>query len=126
MKVFVLYFKNFPACPLFRMSDRSESTSQNEEYLAKYLDDAKSKVQEKCQSLAALVLDHFFVIPGLHIPNKAYLQGLYQLVREKGGLVIADEVQTGLGRIGEHMWGFQNFDIVPDIVTVQPQPLFTF
>ena len=32
--------------------------------------------------------------------------------------MIADEVQTGLGRTGNHMWGFQNYDVVPDIVTI--------
>ncbi|CAA9305735.1 MAG: hypothetical protein AVDCRST_MAG89-784, partial [uncultured Gemmatimonadetes bacterium] len=34
------------------------------------------------------------------------------------GLCIADEVQTGFGRTGEHYWGFQNFGVVPDIVTM--------
>ncbi len=39
-------------------------------------------------------------------------------MREHGGLCIADEVQTGFGRTGEHYWGFQNFGVVPDIVTM--------
>ena len=42
----------------------------------------------------------------------------FRIVRKHGGLVIADEVQTGVGRTGNHMWGFQNFDVVPDIVTI--------
>ena len=42
----------------------------------------------------------------------------YRIVRKHGGLIIADEVQTGLGRTGSHMWGFQHFDVVPDIVTI--------
>ena len=33
-------------------------------------------------------------------------------------LIIFDETQTGLGRTGDHFWGFQNFgNIVPDILT---------
>ena len=32
--------------------------------------------------------------------------------------MIADEVQSGLGRTGEAYWGFQTFDVVPDIITV--------
>jgi alanine-glyoxylate transaminase/(R)-3-amino-2-methylpropionate-pyruvate transaminase len=49
-------------------------------------------------------------------PN--YLGLAYELTRRHGGLCIADEVQTGFGRTGHHFWGFQNFDVIPDIVTV--------
>lgn len=49
-------------------------------------------------------------------PN--YLKEAYRIVREHGGLCISDEVQTGFGRTGEHYWGFQNFDVVPDIMTM--------
>jgi len=41
-----------------------------------------------------------------------------QMVREAGGLCIADEVQTGFGRTGSAYWGFQNQGVVPDIVTM--------
>jgi alanine-glyoxylate transaminase/(R)-3-amino-2-methylpropionate-pyruvate transaminase len=49
-------------------------------------------------------------------PN--YLKEAYAVIREAGGLCIADEVQTGFGRTGTHFWGFQNFDVVPDFVTM--------
>jgi alanine-glyoxylate transaminase/(R)-3-amino-2-methylpropionate-pyruvate transaminase len=49
-------------------------------------------------------------------PN--YLREAYAVIREHGGLCIADEVQTGFGRTGDHYWGFQNFDVVPDFVTM--------
>jgi alanine-glyoxylate transaminase/(R)-3-amino-2-methylpropionate-pyruvate transaminase len=49
-------------------------------------------------------------------PN--YFREAYAIVREHGGLCIADEVQTGFGRTGDHYWGFQNYDVVPDIVTM--------
>lgn len=38
------------------------------------------------------------------------------MVRETGGLCIADEVQTGLGRVGSHFWSFQAQDVTPDIL----------
>ncbi|KAG9354131.1 hypothetical protein JZ751_012255 [Albula glossodonta] len=38
---------------------------------------------------------------------KNYLKETYKLVRERGGVCIADEVQTGFGRTGSHFWGFQ-------------------
>ncbi|MCI4387013.1 hypothetical protein PGIGA_G00069240 [Pangasianodon gigas] len=49
---------------------------------------------------------------------KNFLKEAYKLVREKGGICIADEVQTGFGRTGSHFWGFQAHDVVPDIVTM--------
>lgn len=49
-------------------------------------------------------------------PN--YLREAYAAARAAGGLCIADEVQTGFGRTGAQYWGFQNFDVVPDIVTM--------
>ena len=39
-------------------------------------------------------------------------------VREAGGLVIVDEVQTGFGRVGNHMWAHGPQGVVPDIVTL--------
>uniref|UniRef100_A0A668V745 Alanine--glyoxylate aminotransferase 2, mitochondrial n=2 Tax=Oreochromis aureus TaxID=47969 RepID=A0A668V745_OREAU len=41
---------------------------------------------------------------------KNYLKEAYKLVRQRGGICIADEVQTGFGRTGSHFWGFQGHD----------------
>jgi alanine-glyoxylate transaminase/(R)-3-amino-2-methylpropionate-pyruvate transaminase len=43
---------------------------------------------------------------------------VYEIVRKYGGLCIADEVQTGFGRTGAHYWGFENWGVTPDIVTM--------
>lgn len=47
-----------------------------------------------------------------------YLQAVYRHVRAAGGLCIADEVQTGCGRVGTHFWAFETQGVVPDIVTI--------
>jgi ethanolamine-phosphate phospho-lyase len=51
---------------------------------------------------------------------EGYLKSVYGEVRAAGGIIIADEVQTGFGRMGTHFWGFQTFNdgIIPDIVTL--------
>ncbi|XP_058829546.1 alanine--glyoxylate aminotransferase 2, mitochondrial isoform X2 [Topomyia yanbarensis] len=49
---------------------------------------------------------------------KGYIKRAAELVRANGGLFIADEVQSGFGRTGEHYWSFEDHDIVPDIVTM--------
>ncbi|MEV0143356.1 MULTISPECIES: aminotransferase class III-fold pyridoxal phosphate-dependent enzyme [unclassified Nonomuraea] len=47
-----------------------------------------------------------------------YLRAAFELVREAGGVCVADEVQVGLGRVGRHFWGFETQGVVPDIVTL--------
>ncbi len=47
-----------------------------------------------------------------------YLRLAYRAVRDAGGVCIADEVQCGFARTGRHFWGFQNFGVEPDIVTL--------
>jgi len=43
---------------------------------------------------------------------------VYRAVRASGGVCIADEVQTGYGRIGSHFWGFEAYGVAPDIVVL--------
>lgn len=47
-----------------------------------------------------------------------YLAEVYRLVRAAGGVCMADEVQTGLGRIGTHFWAFEAHGVLPDIVVL--------
>jgi 4-aminobutyrate aminotransferase-like enzyme/Ser/Thr protein kinase RdoA (MazF antagonist) len=47
-----------------------------------------------------------------------YLAEAYRLVRAAGGVCIADEVQTGFGRLGTHLWGFETQGVVPDVVVL--------
>merc|ERR1719378_1340139 len=76
------------------------------------------EVEASGKKIAAFISEPCFVIPGVFTPPRSYYKHVYKTVRKHGGLVIADEVQTGLGRTGNHMWGFMNFDVVPDIVTI--------
>jgi acetylornithine/succinyldiaminopimelate/putrescine aminotransferase len=54
---------------------------------------------------------------GVRFPSDDFYQHAQQLCRDTGTLLICDEVQTGLGRTGR-WWGFQQFDLEPDIITV--------
>ncbi|ROM59376.1 aminotransferase [Pseudomonas rhodesiae] len=54
---------------------------------------------------------------GISLPP-GYLQQVYGLVRAQGGVCIADEVQVGYGRMGRFFWGFEEQDVVPDIITM--------
>jgi alanine-glyoxylate transaminase/(R)-3-amino-2-methylpropionate-pyruvate transaminase len=68
--------------------------------------------------LAAFIAEPIQGVGGATHGAPNYLREAYAAAREHGALCISDEVQTGLGRTGEHYWGFQNFGVVPDIVTM--------
>jgi 4-aminobutyrate aminotransferase-like enzyme/Ser/Thr protein kinase RdoA (MazF antagonist)/murein DD-endopeptidase MepM/ murein hydrolase activator NlpD len=67
---------------------------------------------------AAFICESALSCGGQIILPPGYLSNAYQHVRKAGGLCIADEVQVGFGRLGEHFWGFQQQGVVPDIVTM--------
>ncbi|WP_456426156.1 aspartate aminotransferase family protein [Rhodocaloribacter sp.] len=68
--------------------------------------------------IAAFIAEPIQGVGGVTHGAPNYLREAYAVVREHGGLCIADEVQTGFGRTGAHYWGFQNFDVVPDMVVM--------
>ena len=68
--------------------------------------------------IAAFIAEPIQGVGGTTLGAPNYLGEAYAVAREHGGLCIADEVQTGFGRTGRHFWGFENWDVVPDIVTM--------
>jgi len=68
--------------------------------------------------VAAFIAEPIQGVGGVTYGASNYLREAYGAVREVGGLCIADEVQTGFGRTGEHYWGFQNYGVTPDFVTM--------
>ena len=49
---------------------------------------------------------------------KGYLKDIYPAIRKQGGVCISDEVQTGFGRLGNCFWGYQEQEVIPDIVVL--------
>ncbi|MEO8635572.1 MAG: aminotransferase class III-fold pyridoxal phosphate-dependent enzyme [Gemmatimonadales bacterium] len=70
------------------------------------------------QGPAAFIAESISGCGGQVIYPDGYLKEAARLVRAAGGLVILDEVQTGFGRVGSHMWAHELQDVVPDIVTL--------
>jgi 4-aminobutyrate aminotransferase-like enzyme len=54
---------------------------------------------------------------GVMLPD-GYLAGVYERVRARGGVCIADEVQVGYGRMGHYFWGTEQQGVIPDVITV--------
>lgn len=57
-------------------------------------------------------------VGGVVVFPDGYLKEAYRIVREHGGVCIADEVQAGFGRTGKAYWGFETQGVIPDIVTM--------
>jgi alanine-glyoxylate transaminase / (R)-3-amino-2-methylpropionate-pyruvate transaminase len=57
-------------------------------------------------------------VGGAVTPPPEYFRIVYDIVHKYGGLCIADEVQTGFGRTGTKFWGFENWGVTPDLVTM--------
>ena len=69
-------------------------------------------------AIAAFIAEPIQGVGGVTRGAPNYFREAYAIAREYGGVCIADEVQTGFGRTGEHYWGFQNYGVTPDIVTM--------
>jgi 4-aminobutyrate aminotransferase-like enzyme len=68
--------------------------------------------------LAATFLDTGFTSDGVLTPPAAELESVAAATRAAGGLFVADEVQVGHGRTGEHLWSFASLGLTPDVVTL--------
>ena len=73
---------------------------------------------ETSGEIACFIAEPIQGVGGTTLPPPEYFGIVYDIVRQHGGLCIADEVQTGFGRTGDHYWGFENWGVVPDMVTM--------
>jgi len=98
---------------------RSQFTGTPEEIASKSADDILGIIRYSTPGkIAAFIAEPIQGVGGATHGARNYLSEAYRITREHGGLCIADEVQTGFGRTGDHYWGFENFDVVPDFVTM--------
>ena len=81
-------------------------------------DRAIAALQAKGLGVAMLLVDSAFTAHGITAAPAGYFAAIAAKVREAGGLVVGDEVQSGFGRMGEAFWGFARHGVVPDMVTL--------
>ncbi|UOA28952.1 aminotransferase class III-fold pyridoxal phosphate-dependent enzyme [Pseudosulfitobacter sp. DSM 107133] len=67
---------------------------------------------------AALLICPYFLNEGFPDNADGWLKPVAEVVRKAGGLLICDEVQSGFGRTGTHMWAHQKMGVVPDVMTL--------
>ena len=89
---------------------------------ARYAEDADRAIgalQQAGLGVAAFMVDPGFCSNGILDAPDGYLAAVVEKTRSAGGLFIADEVQSGFGRMASHMWGYQALGVAEaDIVTL--------
>jgi 4-aminobutyrate aminotransferase-like enzyme len=101
----------------YRGSFRRDDVDRAQKF-ADLVDPAIVSLQQKGRGVAGFIAETFPSVGGQIIPPKGYLAAVYAKVRAAGGVCIADEVQTGLGRLGDYYFGFEHQEAVPDIVVM--------
>jgi predicted acetylornithine/succinylornithine family transaminase/N-acetyl-ornithine/N-acetyl-lysine deacetylase len=67
------------------------------------------------EETAAVIIELVQGEGGVHVADEAYITGLAQLCRERGALLIVDEIQTGFGRTGS-LFACTQYNLQPDIL----------
>jgi 4-aminobutyrate aminotransferase-like enzyme/Ser/Thr protein kinase RdoA (MazF antagonist) len=106
-----------PMPDVFRGQYRAGDPDAGAKY-AQYVKQSIGLLQEQGRGLSGFIAESLPSVGGQVVLPDGYLANVYRYVREAGGLCIADEVQTGFGRVGSHMWGFEMQNVAPDIVVL--------
>ena len=101
----------------YRGSFRRDDPQRAQKF-ADLVDPAIAALHDRGHGIAGFIAETFPSVGGQIIPPAGYLPAVYEKIRAAGGLCIADEVQTGLGRLGEHYFGFEHQGASPDIVVM--------
>jgi 4-aminobutyrate aminotransferase-like enzyme len=106
-----------PLPDVYRGLHRSDDPLAADKY-AHYVVDVIDRLRERRVGLAGFIAESLPSVGGQIVLPVGYLAQVYEAVRAGGGICIADEVQTGYGRLGRHFWGFESYDVIPDIVVL--------
>jgi 4-aminobutyrate aminotransferase len=90
----------------------------DDEFIAACADDLRDLLRiAVAGDVACLIAEPIQGVGGFATPPDGYFRALKDILDAHGILYITDEVQTGWGRTGEHFWGYQAHDVVPDMLT---------
>ncbi len=68
--------------------------------------------------IAGMLAEPVLGVGGFIAPPKDYFKAVKEIVHKYGGVLIADEVQTGFGRTGGKWFGIEHYDVEPDVMTM--------
>ncbi len=111
------YVHTVPLPDVYRGEYKRDDPQAGKKY-ARFVEEAIGQARAQDREIAAFICESLPGCGGQIVLPDNYLQEVYRHVRAAGGVCIADEVQTGFGRVGTHFWGFETQGVIPDIVTM--------
>ena len=106
-----------PVPDVFRGRFKADDPDAGVKYAA-YVKQTVELLKSNGRGIAGFIAESLPSVAGQIVFPDGYLSSVYRYVREAGGVCIADEVQTGFGRVGTHLWGFEMQKVTPDIVVL--------
>jgi 4-aminobutyrate aminotransferase-like enzyme len=107
------YVRRVPAPDSYRIAPEKIGAWMAEKVSEQIVD-----LQRRGVGVAAFIADSMFSSDGIFSHPTDVLKPVLDVVHKAGGVFIADEVQSGFGRSGEKLWGYQRHGITPDIITM--------
>jgi 4-aminobutyrate aminotransferase-like enzyme len=98
-------------------TQRDDPATMAEDFAAR-VGEAIAALRARGVGFAGMIVDSIMSSDGVQSGPAGLLAPAARVVREAGGLWIADEVQPGFGRLGQTWWGFQRHEVEPDLVVL--------
>jgi 4-aminobutyrate aminotransferase-like enzyme len=106
-----------PLPDVYRGAHRRGDPAAGSKY-AREVGTAIDEIQARGRGVCGFIAETCPSVGGQIVLPEGFLTDVYRQVRHAGGVCIADEVQTGFGRMGTHFWAFEAHDVVPDIIVL--------
>ncbi|MEO6942875.1 MAG: aminotransferase, partial [Terrimesophilobacter sp.] len=100
---------------VYRGSHREANAGED---YAREFDNEMDALASTGEAIGAFLCEPILGNAGGVLLPEGYLRRVYDSVRARGGVCIADEVQVGYGRLGDYFWGVEQQGVVPDIITI--------
>ncbi len=112
------YLRTIPAPDSYHLERGEKNKEEMGARVIRHLEAAIKSLRNSGHGVAGILICPIFANEGFPNLPGGFMAQIARKVRKAGGVVIADEVQSGFGRTGGAMWGHQHSGFIPDIVTM--------
>jgi 4-aminobutyrate aminotransferase len=110
-------YANCYRCPYAMTPETCGALEKKGPHCARVIEDLLFKTTVPAEECAAIIVEPIQGEGGYLVPPASFLRTIREIANRHGVLVVADEVQSGMGRTGK-MFASEHFDFVPDIMSI--------